>query len=215
MTPALREVTIAAVLLMAFALVGAGLVAFIHDRTEARIEANRQATIRARLNELVPPSSYDNRIVTDTIQVTARETLGSEQPLTIYRARRNGEPVAAVITTVAPDGYSGPIRLLVAVRADGALLGVRVVSHRETPGLGDGIEADKSDWIEQFPGRRLGDPPADEWAVKKDGGRFDQLTGATITPRAVVRAVKNALIHFREHRERIFRATGSEETAST
>jgi len=105
---------------------------------------------------------------------------------------------------VAPDGYGGPIRLLVGIRKSGELAGVRVVRHSETPGLGDFIEADKGDWIEQFEGLSLGDPPREQWAVKKDGGRFDQMTGATITPRAVVKAIRNALLYFREHRQALF-----------
>ena len=124
----------------------------------------------------------------------------------MYRARREGRPVAAVLTAVAPDGYNGAIRLLVGVRRDATVAGVRVVSHRETPGLGDFIEAEKSDWVAQFEDRSLGDPPAERWRVRRDGGAFEALTGATITPRAVVGAVRKALIYFRDRREALFAA---------
>jgi electron transport complex protein RnfG len=112
--------------------------------------------------------------------------------------------VAAVFSVVARGGYAGDIELLVGVRADGRVAGVRVVEHHETPGLGDGIEADKSDWIRGFDGRSLGDPPREDWAVRRDGGDFDQFTGATITPRAVVEAVRDTLIYFEDHRDQVF-----------
>jgi len=202
----MREMAIAAVLLGGFALAGAGLVAFTHLTTAERIAENRRAGIRAQLNSILPASSYDNRIVEDTRRVTDRALLGSDRPLTIYRARRNGEPVAAVLTVVAPNGYNGAIRLLVGVHTDGTLAGVRVVSQQETPGLGDRIESSKTDWLQQFDGRSLGDPAEKDWAVKKDGGAFDQLTGATITPRAVVGAIRKALIYYRTHRDTIFQS---------
>ena len=112
----------------------------------------------------------------------------------VYRARLAGHPVAAIIESVAPDGYSGSIRLLVGVTPDGRLLGVRVLQHHETPGLGDAIEERRSDWIRSFEGRSLRDPPLARWKVRKDGGDFDQLTGATMTPRAVVAAVRNTML---------------------
>src|SRR5690606_27069458 len=112
------------------------------------------------------------------------------------------------LTVTAPNGYGGAIRLLVGIREDGTVAGVRVIDHRETPGLGDGIEIEKSDWMTDFEGRSLGDPPVQRWRVKKDGGEFDQFTGATITPRAVVTAVRNALIYFRTHRQALFELPG-------
>jgi electron transport complex protein RnfG len=124
--------------------------------------------------------------------------------VTVYRARLHGEPVALVIAAVAPDGYSGTIRLLVGINVDGSLSGVRVVAHRETPGLGDAIEEERSDWILGFTGKSLQNPPLQKWAVKKDGGAFDQLTGATITPRAVVKAVRQALLYYRDQKDALF-----------
>ena len=119
----------------------------------------------------------------------------------IYRARNNGEVSAVILPVVAPDGYTTNIDMIVGIRKDGTLAGVRVVAHRETPGLGDKIEKRKSDWIHTFDGLSLQSPTADQWSVKKDGGAFDQFTGATITPRAVVRSVKDALMFFDTHRD--------------
>lgn len=203
-SPTLRETLAAGGLLTAFAVAGSALVSFVHEHTAGRIAANEAASTRALIHEILPPRHYDNDIVTDTVQVTAPEALGTDTPLTVYRARRNGEPYAAVMTVVAPNGYNGAIKLLVGVRRDGTVAGVRVLRHQETPGLGDVIEADKSGWIGQFQGRSLGNPPRQEWRVKKDGGAFDQLTGATITPRAVVTAVRDALVYFRSNREALF-----------
>ncbi|MBA1147053.1 electron transport complex subunit RsxG [Ectothiorhodospiraceae bacterium WFHF3C12] len=191
-------------LLMGFAVAGTAIVAFVHQRTAERIAANEAAATRALIHEIVPAGSYDNDVVTDTVTITAPEALGSDDPLPVYRARRDGQPVAAVMTVVAPDGYNGAIKLLVGVRDNGTVAGVRVVRHQETPGLGDGIEAARSDWITQFRGRSLQRPQPRQWRVAKDGGTFDQLTGATITSRAVVRAVREALVYFRSHRQALF-----------
>lgn len=192
--------------LAAFAVAGAGLVALTADATRERIAANERAYLLRSLNDVVPASAYDNDLFNDTIEVVNPELLGTAEPVTAYRARRNGRPVAVILNVVAPDGYSGPIRLVVGIDADGAIRGVRVVSHRETPGLGDDIEAERSDWILAFDGKRLESLTPQGWGVRRDGGYFDQFTGATVTPRAVVKAVHNALIYFEAHRERLFEA---------
>ncbi|SEQ43069.1 electron transport complex protein RnfG [Ectothiorhodospira magna] len=198
----LREIYLSTALLAAFGLVGAGLVALVHMGTAERIEANREAATLARLHEILPDGEYDNDIINDTT-VLSHALLGGGQHL-VYRARRNDEPVAAVFTVIARGGYSGDIHLLVGVRENGQVAGVRVISHRETPGLGDDIEASRSDWILGFDNLALDDPPMERWAVQRDGGIFDQFTGATITPRAVVRAVRDTLIYFDTHREQVF-----------
>jgi Na+-translocating ferredoxin:NAD+ oxidoreductase subunit G len=131
------------------------------------------------------------------------ELLGTTAAVPVYRARRNGETIAIVIAPVAPDGYSGSIRLLVGIDREGRVLGVRVTAHKETPGLGDAIDKRKSPWILGFDGKSLQDPPAARWAVRKDGGDFDEFTGATITPRAVVGAVAGALVYFERHRDEL------------
>jgi electron transport complex protein RnfG len=200
----LRPIAISALVLSCFALVGTGLVAFTNDQTRDRIAENRRARLVKALGELVDPSRYDNAIDSDTIEVSNRHLLGTEQNVTVYRAWRNGRPIAVLLTPVAPGGYSGTIDLLVAINRDGTLAGVRVTSHRETPGLGDAIEVERSDWIKSFAGRSLENPSAGGWRLRKDGGEFDQLTGATITPRAVVSAVRKALQYYRENRDKLF-----------
>lgn len=204
MTKKVHPVIIAALLLGMFAVIGSTLVSFTHQQTLDRIAENQRQALLKQLYTLIPAEQIDNDIVTDTISVSAPLQLGAAQTL-VYRARQSGEPRAAVFTTVAPDGYSGKIALLVAVNIDGSLAGVRVVSHRETPGLGDKIEAERNDWILGFSGLSLQNPPASQWKVKRDGGYFDQFTGATITPRAVVRAVASTLAYFQSHRESLFK----------
>lgn len=195
---------IAAGILAAFAVVGSTLVSFTEIRTRDQIAANQRAYLLRSLNDVLPESAYDNEMLTDTLQVTNPELLGSEDPVTIYRARMAGQPVAALLTAVAPKGYGGPIRLLVGITTAGAIAGVRVVSHKETPGLGDVIEIERSDWLLGFDDLSIGNPPVKKWAVKRDGGDFDQFTGATVTPRAVVNAVRDALIYFSENTDAIF-----------
>jgi electron transport complex protein RnfG len=205
-------IIIAALVLTAFGAAGTTLVAFTHHQTSDRIAENERQALMRQLDALVPVESVDNDMIADRMTVSDPEMLGAPET-TVYIGRRTGEPVAAVFTTVAPNGYSGPVKLLVAVRRDGTLGGVRVVSHRETPGLGDKIELERSDWVLGFDGRSLGDPPAARWTVRKDGGDFDQFTGATITPRIVVTAVKKTLLYFRDHQQALFATP--KETATT
>src|SRR5690606_7176675 len=201
---AMRKSLLGATLLAVAAAVGVAIVAYTFEHTAPQIRENEREVLLATLNEVLPANEYDNALVDDAITVTDPEMLGTTQPVTVYRAFRGGEPVAALFTSVAPDGYSGEIRLLVGVRADGRLSGGRVLAHKEPPGLGDPIEIRRSDWITSFDGRALGDPPLERWKVRRDGGVFDQFTGATITPRAVVKAMRNTLIYFERHREELF-----------
>lgn len=180
-------------LLALIAVLGVGLLAIVHDLTRERIAAQERAAMEARLAEVLDPARYDNDPLADSFVETAPGLLGHDRPVRVYRARRDGRPVAVLLETLAPDGYNGDILLLVGIDATGVVTGVRVLRHRETPGLGDPIEARRSDWIEGFRGRALGDPPRARWTVRKDGGDFDQFTGATITPRAVTRAVARSL----------------------
>jgi electron transport complex protein RnfG len=204
----MRNIIIAGALLTFFAVVGIGLVTTTHHLTRERIEENERQALLDKLQALVPPATVDNDMVADQIQVHRADRLGSETTH-VYRGRLAGQPVAVVLTPVVPDGYSGPMNLLVAVNHDGTLAGVRVISHKETPGLGDKVEEEKSDWILSFSGRSLTDPVESLWKVKRDGGYFDQFTGATITPRSVVRAVKNTLIYVGEQGERLYRPVAS------
>ncbi|WP_026321229.1 electron transport complex subunit RsxG [Arhodomonas aquaeolei] len=203
-----RGTVIAATVLTACALVGAALVALTHRETAPAIAANRESAVRERLTAVLPPGPFDRSPAQAPLQVRAPAALGSRDALPVYRAVRDGKVIAVVFTAVAPDGYGGAIRLLAGVQRDGGITGVRVIAHQETPGLGDAIEADRSDWIRQFHGRRLGAPPAEAWRVAADGGAFDAITGATITSRAVTGAVRRALVYFRAHRERLLTTDG-------
>ncbi len=197
------SIVLAAAILALFAIAGTSLVAFTHTATKERIAANERETLLRTLNALVPPDTIDNDMVLDTLQISDQEQLGA--PITtVYRGRKQGQPVAAVLSIVVPNGYSGPIKLLVAVRYDGSLGGVRVISHKETPGLGDKIEESRSDWIYSFTGKSLGNPPLEKWKVKRDGGAFDQFTGATITPRSIVTAVRKTLLYARDHNDALY-----------
>lgn len=205
-----RSVPVSALFLFLFAVAGVAVVAFTYDRTAERIAHNEKAALLRSINELIPAERYDNDIFTDVIAERDEELLGSPDPVPVYRARKGGWPVAAVFAAVAPDGYNGSIKLLVGVNVDGTLAGVRVVSHRETPGLGDGIEVERSNWIRAFDGRSLQDPEEKHWKVRRDGGAFDQFTGATITPRAVVKAVYRVLLYYRLHGHALFQQAPEE-----
>lgn len=203
MNKTLKKTLTAAKILGLFSLLGLGLVALTFNQTRQQIDTNEREALLRSLKAVVSASLYDNDIANDTLQVTGVNK-GSDKPTTIYRARKNGKPVAAVIATTAPDGYNGNISLLVGILANGSISGVRAVAHKETPGLGDAIDIDRSHWILSFDGKSLSNLSDKQWAVKRDGGAFDQFTGATITPRAVVKSVKNALLYFQHHKTEIF-----------
>ena len=191
------SVLVAGALLALFSVSAAGLVAITHVATVDRIAQNERQALLDQLAVIVPTEQVTNDMAQDRIEVSDRERLGADRTV-VYRARQGDKPAGVVLTSVVPDGYAGPIRLLVAVLPDGTLGGVRVLSHRETPGLGDKIEEAKSDWVLDFTGRSLEDPAPARWKVRRDGGDFDQFTGATITPRSVVKAVKNTLLYVKE-----------------
>ena len=199
-----RAIAISAIALACFALAGVSLVAFTQEQTRARIAANERSQLLRALNQLIAPERYDNALLEDRREVVDAKWFSDEGGITVYRARRDGKPVALLIATEAPDGYSGAIKLLIGINYDGSLSGVRVQAHRETPGLGDAIEVRRSDWILQFTGLSLQNPSLHRWKVKRDGGEFDQFTGATITPRAVVGAVRETLLYYRIHRDELF-----------
>ena len=199
-----KHILISGFLLWLFAVVGTTLVAFTQQETIELIADNEKRALLRNLYALLPADQLDNDIAQDSIQLPASELLGSETSTMAYRARKNQQPAAIIFNTVAPGGYSGNIHLLIGVYLDGRLAGVRAVKHNETPGLGDAIEERKSDWILGFNGKSLENPQPDQWKVKRDGGEFDQITGATITPRAVVNAVKKTLEYYQLHRERLF-----------
>lgn len=196
-------VLISGILLGLFGVLGAGLVGLSHEGTAERIAHNEREALLHQIHVLVPRQQVDNDMLNDFIEVSAAERFGVDRTR-VYLGRRAGEPVAAVLSPVATPGYAGPIQLIVAIRYDGTLAGVRVLAHRETPGLGDKIEIERSNWILGFAGKSLLDPRPSEWKVKRDGGVFDQFTGATVTPRTIVRGVKTALEYFAENRVDLF-----------
>lgn len=199
-----RQIIITAVILLLFTVLGTSMVAFTYDGTREKIAANERATLQRKLNQLLPAGSYDNDLLEDRITVTLPEANERDKVITVYRARNNSADAGLVMTAVAPDGYSGRIKMLVGIRADDTLSGVRIITHRETPGLGDAIDEQRSDWVLGFDGKSLGNPPVKQWRVKKDGGVFDQLTGATITPRAIVKAVRRTLLYYQANREMLY-----------
>ena len=199
-----RNMIISAIVLALFAAVGTFFVSYTYDNTIDRIKENKRLALLKAFHVLIPPTAHDNDVFTDIIKVQDKNLLGSKKPVNIYRARKDNKDIAVIINSVAPDGYNGKIELLVAINYNGTLAGIRVVHHKETPGLGDAIEENRSDWITKFKQLSLTNPDKKGWAVKRDGGEFDQFTGATITPRAIVKAVYNTLRYYKEHRDTLY-----------
>ena len=199
-----RNMIISAIVLALFAIAGTFFVTYTYDNTIDKINENKRLALLKAFHVLISPEIHDNDIFNDIIQIQNKSLLGSKKPVTVYRARKENKPVAVIINSVAPDGYNGNIELLVAINYDGDLAGVRVVGHKETPGLGDAIQENRSDWITKFEQKSLTNPDKKGWAVKRDGGEFDQFTGATITPRAIVKAVYNTLRYYKEHRDTLY-----------
>lgn len=199
-----KTILITASLLVFFAVLGAALVGLTFSQTVDDIKYNEKLTLLKKLNNIIPANSYNNDLLLDTITLKAENLLGTKEQTLAYRARKNNQNVAVVVSSEAPGGYNGPIHLLVGIYADGTLAGVRVVKHRETPGLGDAVEISRSDWILGFNNKSLQQPSSRFWKVKRDGGVFDQFTGATITPRAVVKAVHDALLYYENNSTALF-----------
>lgn len=198
-----------ATIMLAFALVFTALMAGVHDLTRPAIEATAQDAQRRLIAAVLPADAYDNDLLADTIELPPQPELGLTAPTRLYRARLAGQPAALIFEAVAPDGYAGAIRLILAVRADGSLAAVRVTRHKETPGLGDYIDPQKdrnkdAPWIRQFDNRDFTSTPREQWRVRKDGGVFDQRAGATITARAVTHATARALAWAQIHGEALY-----------
>ena len=212
MRAALKNALRTGAILFVFALVGTALLAVTHDRTEPTITRSQQAEKRALLEQVLPATLHDNDLLASEHTLPPDDLLGTRQGSAAWVARRGGEVTAVVLEAIAPDGYSGDIGLIVGITVDGSVTGVRVTAHRETPGLGDYIDRAKSAWIDQFGGKSLTNPLPKHWKVAKDGGAFDARAGATITPRAVVKAVAGTLDYFARHRESIIAppATGAQ-----
>lgn len=199
------------VLLGAFALVTTALLALTAEFTKERIATAERAAQQQALFEIIPRARHNNDLLSDTIKIpeSAWAGLGLKSGGEIYVARHSDETIAVIIPALAPDGYSGDIRMMVGINADGTIAGVRVIDHKETPGLGDKIDLKKTQWILGFNGKSLNSaeslPKTTKWQVKKDGGDFDQFAGATITPRAVVNQVRRVLEFVDAHRDELFK----------
>jgi len=187
------------------AITGTTLLTGVDFLTAERIAAQERRVVLEQLGQIIP-EQYDNQLLDDWFTFSDEGFFPNGQAVIAYRARLQGEPRAVVLKFNAVNGYNGNITLLAGINADGSLRGVRIISHKETPGLGDAIEIEKSDWVLDFSGRSLNSTGTENWAVKRDGGEFDQFTGATITPRAVVNAVRLALQYFEANREYLFEA---------
>ncbi|QIA63877.1 electron transport complex subunit RsxG [Vibrio astriarenae] len=192
-----------ALILVIFACASTGLVAVTNLATKNTIAEQQQKQLLRVLNQVIPTRMHDNNLY-EACTLVSDPLLGNTEPQPAYLASLNGNPTAIAIEAIAPDGYNGTIRVLVASDMNGNILGTRVLSHQETPGLGDKIDLRVSDWILGFAGQTVTDANLEDWKVRKDGGKFDQFTGATITPRAVVSAVKNATLYLNHNRDKLF-----------
>jgi len=199
-----KNILTAGWLLALCALIGTSLMVIVNGHSKPYIAENERQVLLRSLNSVISSDTYTNDILSDVLTVQDQQLLGSKEPTLVYRARKDTKPIAAALTVIAPNGYNGNIYLLVGIDFSGKITGVRVVKHRETPGLGDAIESKRSNWIKSFRKKSLTHPDEVGWKVKRDGGEFDQFTGATITPRAVVSAVHKALTYFKNNRKIIF-----------
>ena len=195
--------------LAAIAAICAALVAGTYQLTKKPIAANEQAFLEQSLQPALANVMFDGNVTESKLVLPAPHGLPGSDDAIVYRVYSEGQPVAALFAVTARNGYAGPIRILVGIRYDGTVSGLRILEHRETPGLGDRIVSARSDWVFQFDGRSLGDPPVEDWALKTDGGAFDQLTGASVTPRAVINALRETLIYFEANRDTLFAATAT------
>ena len=210
-----QSITKNSLILGAFAAATAAVIALTFQSTKTRIAAEERKAASAALIDMIPATRHDNDMLADTLTLSLKDSqsLGFNTAVDINIARLNNTPIAFVIPGIAHDGYSGDIKLIVAINTDGTLAGARVLAHKETPGLGDKIDLRKSQWIHSFDGTSLYNPIVSQWAVKKDGGHFDQFTGATITPRAVVNRVKNTLDFFTQNQAQWLKAAQKNKTA--
>ena len=210
-----RYILISGLILGLFAVIGTALVGITYQATAKQIANNERLALLRKLNQILPAEKYDNDLLHTTINIEADNRLGQEKASTIYIAKRQSEISAMIFSVIAPKGYSGEIKMLVGINIDGTLAGVRIVNHKETPGLGDAMETEKSDWVFAFNGKSLQSPIERKWKVKRDGGVFDQFTGATITPRAVVQAVHLCLVYFDRHKKELLKQCKLQAKSST
>jgi electron transport complex protein RnfG len=206
-----RPIWKSGVTLAIIAAVCTSLVALTWQLTADRIEANKKAWLERSLQPALAGLFFDSSVTESMIVIPPPHELPGSDAAIIYRVYAAEEPVAALFVVTARDGYAGPIRILLGITMDGSVTGVRILEHRETPGLGDKIASTKSDWVLQFDGLSLRNPESEKWAIRGDGGDFDQLTGASVTPRAVIKAIKATLIYFEANRDAVFAAPAVDE----
>ncbi|MBI1174984.1 MAG: electron transport complex subunit RsxG [Sideroxydans sp.] len=195
--------------LLFFTAIGTTVLAFTYNQTRDTIAHSEEQERLQLISQIVPAEISNNDIIHDTLNIAPDPLLGTTDNTLAYRARRDGIATAVVLQAIAPDGYAGKINLILAIRSNGEIAGVRVVSHNETPGLGDYIDVKKSPWIKGFDGLSQARYQDADWKVKKDGGKFDYMAGATITPRAVVKAVHKALQYFAQNRDKLLAPAAS------
>lgn len=198
--------------LLFFTVIGTAILAFTFNLTHDLIKQSEDKAKLKLINQIMPATLYDNDLLNDSIRLPASSQLGTDQDTVAYRGRLHGQPSVVVLEAIAPDGYGGKIGMIVAIDYNGVINGVRVVTHKETPGLGDYIDIAKNNWIKLFGGASHARFQEAHWKVKKDGGQFDYMAGATITPRAVIKATHNALHYFEDNRDKLFAANSGKET---
>ena len=199
-----KKISTTAVAMIIFSLAASTALSISYFITKSPIDESDAKAKRIFLNQVIPADLYDNNLVKDTISIEPSPMLGNKKNIDVYRAKKKNQVLAVIIESVAPDGYSGEIKTLVGIDKEDKILGVRVIAHKETPGLGDYIEIDKSQWIKNFDLKSLDKISEKQWAVKKDGGDFDYVSGATITPRAVIKSTYKCLLYVKENKKRLF-----------
>ncbi|MFD2229105.1 electron transport complex subunit RsxG [Alkalimarinus sediminis] len=209
-----QSVTRSVIGLAIFAVITAGLIAATQIMTKGTIEKQIKKAQSKALLQIISQEEHNNDLLEDTVTLEEGGLLNLPSSKDGYIARLDNQPVAVILPVVAENGYSGPISMIVGIESNGSVKGVRVIAHKETPGLGDKIDIKKSDWIKQFEGASLTQPMTEQWKVKKDGGEFDQLTGATITPRAVVSGVHDALSFFNQNKDKLLSTQPSQQMSA-
>jgi electron transport complex protein RnfG len=199
----LRSIGSGGLVLWLYGLVASAVIATTYLNTKEQIIQQQRLAKQQALAQIITSDQHDNDLLDDSFILQDVDFLGLQQPAEAYRVRLEDKVVAIILPVTTAQGYGGAMQMIVGINRNGQLAGVRVLTHNETPGLGDKIDARKSDWITGFKHRSLTNPKPEKWQVAKDGGEFDQFTGATITPRAVVRAVYRSLQYFTENRSHL------------
>ena len=213
----IKHTSVTAVTMVAFALIGTALLAYVFNITREPIEKSEAEARLALFRQILPDDHYygnakskddkqhadDDNLLENVVEIAPNDLLGNKTPSKAYIAKQDHKFAAVILEAIAHDGYSGDIKLLIAIRADGTVSGVRVLAHKETPGLGDYIDIAHGNWIKLFDNESVEKTPAEQWKVKKDGGKFDYMVGATITPRAVVKAVAKALQFYEQNQHEL------------